>query len=181
VRFENLRQGSYELEVFFPNLKPVIEKIEISDKTQEPVVIKLQTVTVGRLGLPCMGTEGEPPSVSISYVERSSRVDLTGLIRNELRMPVSNVSLNLVGHDMSRDAVSNNSGEFAFSGLAPGKYVLSSTRGAYRDIDGSVWITHNNLAKVIIDERQLSCIDHVLNSERTQDKTGPLLQLPRPE
>ena len=148
--FANIAKGKYELEASYPGFITKILAVEITEKVPESFSIKLDVGSGGH----CM-VVGLPAGVTwvqgaISYEKRSSQMDLVGLVSDQFGSPLSAVTVKLVREGASHATVSNEKGEFAFTGLEPGKYSLQSTYKGYGDHPSSVWITRENLTKAVV-------------------------------
>jgi plastocyanin len=166
--FPNIAQGKYELEISFPGFKTKNLTVEAGDKVRytmdgvpivvqpvpEPFSITLEVGTGGHCtvyalpaALPAGVTWGEGV---ISYEKRSSAIELTGRVNDQLGVPLSKVTVKLVREGAAYTTVSNEKGEFTFTGLEPGKYSLQSTLKGYTGHSVTVWITRENLTKAIV-------------------------------
>jgi len=159
--FPNVAKGSYELEGSYLGFERRGLDFEIAEKVPEPFSIML---LIGGTHSYCtvLQTDGgaRPVGVDVSYENRSGKVDLMGLVRDELGSPLSNVILNLVREGASHETTSNDKGEFTYTGLEPGKYTLHSPRAGYWDIPHSVWVTRDNLTRSVVtlaDKRRVPC------------------------
>jgi hypothetical protein len=164
--FVNVDPGKYELEVTSPGFRSVtIKDIEIIDKTREPLLIKLHVGSGGHCTVMGLGGPGESrfsAGANISYEERVDKVDVRGLVRDDLGSALAGVKVKLVGGGQFRTAVSNGRGEFEFSGVDPGKYTLTSSQVGFWDVSRYVWIMQKNLSGVIItlpDKRRVPCFE----------------------
>ena len=162
--FLNIDPGQYEVEVISPGLKRVIKNIEVSSKTPAPVSIRLHVGVVGHCGVRGL-RQGErffSPGVDVSYVNRVEKVDVRGLVRDDLGSALAGVTVQLEVGGPSQIAVSNSRGEFEFSSVEPGKYILASSQAGFWDILRYLWITQENAAKVIVtlpDKVRVPCFE----------------------
>jgi hypothetical protein len=164
--FVNVDPGKYELEVTSPGFRSVtIKDIEIIDKTPEPLSIKLHVGSGGHCTVMGLGGPGESrfsAGANISYEERVDKVDVRGLVRDDLGSALVGVKVKLEGGGQIRTAVSNGRGEFEFSGVDPSKYTLTSSQVGFWDISRYVWIMQKNLSRVIVtlpDKRRVPCFE----------------------
>jgi Carboxypeptidase regulatory-like domain len=152
--FANVEPGKYELEVRSPGFNSVTFKdIEISDRPAELPPIKLRVGSGGHCMVTGLGGPGESRfsgGIEISYEKRLDRIELRGLVRDDLDAALVGVNVKLEMGNSSRTAVSNSKGEFEFSGVEPGKYILTSSEDGFWDISRYVWIAQENLSRVIV-------------------------------
>lgn len=162
--FLHVDPGKYELEVKSPGFFQVAQDIEISDRAPAPKAI---TLRVG-FGGHCVvrgSREGErffSPGTDNSYIKRTDKVDVKGLVRDDLGVALAGVAVKLEGMGLSLSAVSNGSGEFEFSGVEPGKYILTSKQGGFWDISRYLWIMQENQTKVMVtlpDKIRVPCFE----------------------
>jgi hypothetical protein len=158
--FPGLAAGTYDLESSFPGFRTqTIENIAITDKVPEPFSFKLQP----GIGDSCaeIGTEGGYYGAFASYQGRLNEVDVAGIVRDRLGSSLSHAALKLVRADESHSIVSNDSGEFDFANLPPGKYVLNVSLDGYWGVSRNLWLTRENLAKLTVTlptKREIACV-----------------------
>jgi len=149
--FADVPGGRYELDVSLTGFKTKTIDFEITERAPEPISITLEIGPGGH----CTITElpaGSVPLVEgrVTYEKRSSKIDLEGVVRDQFGSPLSAVTVNLVGEGVARTTVSDEKGEFSFTGLEPGKYTLKSSHKGYGDRPAIVWITRDNLTKAVV-------------------------------
>jgi uncharacterized surface anchored protein len=143
--FKNVPTGTYELEASERGFETVTVDFEIADKSPEPISIKFHLSGYSQCGPLYQG-------VRVTYEKRSGKVDLVGVARDQVGARRPGVRVKLVKADTSQETLSNDKGEFTFSDLEPGKYALQSTPTpeGYSALPGRVWITRENIAKVVV-------------------------------
>jgi hypothetical protein len=163
--FSTLTPGKYELEVTSRGFKSVAKNIEISDKTPAFLSIVLQVGEGGHCTAMGLGGPGESKfsaGVDISYVKRIDMVDVRGIVRDDLGSALAGVTVKLKGTGPFSTSVSNGKGEFEFSSVEPGKYILTSSQAGFYDISRYLWIMQENLSKVIVtlpEIRRVPCFE----------------------
>jgi protocatechuate 3,4-dioxygenase beta subunit len=116
------------------------------------------------------------PSPSISYDERSNKVNIMGTVGDAWAGPLAHASLTLTkaeqapaGSDsatsnvkigrvlvamraaepaVTAEVISNDKGEFQFSDLEPGMYTLRAAHGGYLDEFTGFWIARGNVTRL---------------------------------
>jgi hypothetical protein len=164
--FANVPKGTYELAGSSAGFLPGTVDVEIAEKVPEPFSIVLHVGRFGSGGYAyCTVQEDDINKVvasvglRVSYEKRSGKMDLSGVERDQFGSPLLGVIVKIVREGTMRETVSNEKGEFTFSGLEPGKYSLQSTHEDYSDIPGKVWITRENVAKAavtLVESRRLN-------------------------
>jgi hypothetical protein len=163
--FTNLDLGKYELEATFRGFKTVAKNIEISDKAPAFLSIVLRVGEGGHCTVMGLGGPNESkfsPGADISYVKRVDMVDVRGIVRDDLGSALAGVTVKLKGTGPFRTNVSNGKGEFEFSSVEPGKYILTSSQAGFHDISRYLWIMQENLSKVIVtlpEIRRVPCFE----------------------
>jgi hypothetical protein len=137
--FFDLPHGIYELEVKHPGFKTVsLGSINVSAVPVPQISTTLQLVNPG-----C--GDFQP---TLSYPERSGKVNLTGTVKDSSAGFVKSaiLTLTLLGSSRGSSATTNENGEFQFTDLAPGKYTLKVThRGYFEVVVTEFWVTPKNL------------------------------------
>jgi hypothetical protein len=143
--FKNVPKGTYELEVSEKGFVTRTVDFEIAEKSPEPLSIKLHVGSYSQCGPMYQG-------VRVTYEMRSGKVDLLGVTRDQVMARRPGVRVKLVNNGTSQETLSNEKGEFTFSNLEPGKYSLQSapTTEGYFALPARVWITRENIAKVVV-------------------------------
>jgi hypothetical protein len=160
--FTNIGSGKYEFEVTSPGFNKVTKDIEVGPGSQEPIAVKLRVGQGGHCAPmgPVAGTNS--PGADIVYVKRFDKVDVKGVVVDDLGSALVGVAVRLQGSGPSLATVSNSKGEFEFSNLEPGKYILTSSQEGFWDISRYLWITQENVAKVTVtlpDHRRVDCFE----------------------
>jgi hypothetical protein len=167
VKFPNLPPGKYEAEASSPGfMTKNLENIGITDRAPEPFLIQFDGTGVVIGGhcpvLPLDAVIGSYPwEVVASYQERSGKTDVIGVVRDTFGEPLSAFTLSLDREGVSHSAVSDDRGQFAFTGLEPGRYILRSSQPGYWEVHGTVWITHDDVARVLVtsaDKSHVTCV-----------------------
>ena len=155
--FASVPKGTYELAGSAAGFLPGTADFEIAEKVPGPFSILLRVGRVGSGGHPiCIVQEDDMKKVMasvglrVSYEQRSDKMDLIGVERDQSGSPLPRAMFEIVRGDKSWETVSNEKGEFTFSGLEPGKYSLQSTHEGYSNLSGRVWITHENIVKAVV-------------------------------
>jgi len=163
-QFTHVDPAKYQLEVTFPGFFQVTQDIEISDKPPAPIGITLRVGFGGHCTVREL-REGEKffsPGTDNSYVKRVDKIDVRGIVRDDVGSALAGVAVKLVGSGQIRMAISNTKGEFEFSGIEPGKYVLTSSRTGFWDISRYLWIMQENMTKVTVtlpDQYRVPCFE----------------------
>jgi hypothetical protein len=160
--FTNVDPGKYELEVTSSGFKKVTKDIEIGDKTPAFLSIVLQAGSGGHCTVRELGNGEFGAGADIFYAKRVDKVAVRGLVRDDLGSVLAGVTVKLEGSGQFRTTVSNGGGEFEFSGVEPGKYVLTTSQAGFHDISRSLWIMRENLSKVTFtlpDIRRVPCFE----------------------
>jgi hypothetical protein len=160
--FTNVDPGKYEMEVTSPGFNKMTKDIEISNKTPRPITVELRVGQGGHCQVTELAKGSFNAEADIFYVKRVDRVDVKGLVRDDLGSPLAGVTVKLEGSGPSATTVSNGKGEFEFSNLEPGKYILASSLGGFRDISRYLWITQENVTEVTVtlpDQRRVGCFE----------------------
>jgi hypothetical protein len=150
-QFTNVPKGIHELEGASTAFIPGTVDFEIDGKTPDPFKI---TLGVGQGG-GCSVQQNDADRIvawlgtSVAYEKRYDKVDVTGVERDQFGSPLPAVMVKLTRAGVSREVMSSGKGEFTFSGLDPGKYSLQSTRAGYHDLPTIVWITRENIVKIV--------------------------------
>jgi Carboxypeptidase regulatory-like domain len=137
--FVDLPPGSYELQVKHAGFKTVSDaSIRVTGTPVPQISITLQ------LGFADCGD----PQLTVSYPERSGKVNLVGTVKDFSTGFVKNATLTLVLLESGRGqaAKTNENGEFQFTNLTPGKYTLKVTHEDYSERSGiDFWIARENV------------------------------------
>jgi hypothetical protein len=160
--FTSLDQGKYELEVKSTGFKTATKGIEISDRTPAFLSIVLQVGEGGHCPIMELGKGKFGGGADILYAKRVDKVDVRGMVRDDLGSALFGVTVKLEGSTRFRTTVSNGRGEFEFSSAEPGKYILISSRAGFHDISRYLWIMQENLSKVTVtlpDIRRVPCFE----------------------
>jgi hypothetical protein len=160
--FTNVDPGKYELEVTSPGFKKITKDIEIGDKTPAFLSIMLQVGSGGHCPVMELGKGEFGAGADIFYVKRVDKVEVRGLVRDDLGSALAGVTVKLEGSGQFRTTVSNGRGEFEFSNAELGKYILTSSRAGFHDISRYLWIMQEKLSKVIVtlpDIRRVPCFE----------------------
>jgi len=162
--FTHLDSGKYQIEVTFPGFFQVTQDIEISDQAPAPIGITLRVGFGGHCTVRGL-SEGErffSPGTDNSYVKRVDKIDVRGLVRDDVGSALAGAAVKLDRGGQIRMATSNTKGEFEFSGVEPGKYILTSSQTGFWDISRYLWIMQENLAKVTVtlpDKYRVPCFE----------------------
>lgn len=160
--FTDLDMGKYELEVKSTGFKTATKDIEISYRTPSFLSIVLRVGEGGHCTIMELGKGEFGAGADIFYVQRVDKVDVKGLVRDDLGSALFGVTVKLEGSTPFRTTVSNGRGEFEFSSVEPGKYILTSSRAGFHDISRYLWIMQENLSKVTVtlpDIRRVPCFE----------------------
>jgi hypothetical protein len=160
--FTSLDLGKYELEVKSTGFKTATKDIEIGDMTPALQSIVLQVGEGGHCPVMELGKGKFGGGADILYTKRVDKVDVRGLVLDDLGSALSGVIVKLEGPGQFRTTISNSRGEFEFSSAEPGKYVLTSSRAGFHDISRYLWIMQENLARVTVtlpDIRRVPCFE----------------------
>lgn len=140
--FVDLPPGGYEWQVKHAGFKAVSEPgIRVTGMPVPQMSITL------RLGSADCGD----PQLTVSYPERSGKVNLLGTVKDFRVGFVKNATLTLVLLESGRAqaAKTNENGEFQFIDLMPGKYTLKVTHEDYSERSGiDFWIARENLTSL---------------------------------
>lgn len=163
-QFAQVIPGKYELDVTFPGFKQATQDIEVSEKSPGPIALRLHVGDGGHCTVRGL-REGErffSPGSDNTYVMRVDNVDVRGLVRDDLGAPLAGVAVKLMGGGPIHATVTSGKGEFEFSGVKPGKYILTSSQDGSWDISRYLWITQENLTKVTVtlpDKYRVPCFE----------------------
>jgi uncharacterized surface anchored protein len=149
-KFASVPPGKYTLETSATGfIAKTIEAVEIIRKTVRPLMITLNIRSMS-----C----GADMLYSVSYEEPvQGSAALIGIVRilDEHRSPLAMAKLALSKEREIRvlaEQTTNDKGEFQFSDLKPGKYVLRASREGYTYLSGiSIWITRENRTRLTIE------------------------------
>ncbi len=160
--FTNIGSGKYEFEVTSPGFNKVTKDIEIGPGSQEPIAVKLRVGQGGHCAPmgPVAGTNSL--GADIVYVKRFDKVDVKGVVVDDLGSPLAGVTVKLEGSGPLWTTISSGQGEFEFSNIESGKYILASSLGGYWDIARYLWVMRENLTKVTVtvpDHRRVGCFE----------------------
>jgi hypothetical protein len=137
--FVDLPQGIYELKVKSPGFKTAsLGSINVSDVPvpQISTTLQLESTACG---------DFQP---TVSYPERSGKVNLVGSVKDYSAGFVKNamLTLTLSGSSRGQSTNTNENGEFQFTDLAPAKYTLKVTHKDYFEVSVTeFWVTPKNL------------------------------------
>jgi hypothetical protein len=147
--FKNLPTGTYELEGSSAGLITGTVDFEIAQKSPEPISILLNVWSCHICTVPQNNKDRIVAwvGVQVTYDKRSDKMDLVGVERDQFGSPLPAVVVKLVKESASLPTVSDEKGEFTFSGIEPGKYSLQSTHAGYRDLPATVWITREKIVR----------------------------------
>ena len=143
--FQNVPPGTYQLEASRAGFKTItIEFSNIGNREANPLSITLNAASGGDCGT----------MESISYDSRSGAAggELTVKVLNSNR-PLANAAVSLKETLAPREhsAQTNGAGEFRFTNLRPGQYVLKVFHHGYQDAQtGHFWITRENQTTVAV-------------------------------
>lgn len=148
--FTNVDPGKYELEVTSPGFKKMTKDIEIGDKTPAFLSIVLQVGSGGHCLVMGLGKGEFGAGADIFYVKRVDKVAVRGLVRDDLGSALAGVTVKLEGSGQFLTTVSNGGGEFEFSSVEPGEYILTTSQAGFHYISRFLWIMQENLSKVTV-------------------------------
>jgi hypothetical protein len=160
--FTNIDSGKHDFEVTSPGFNKVVKDVEISPGSQEPIAVKLhvrQSWHCAPMG-PAAGAR--LPGADIFYLKRVDKVDVKGVMLDDLGAPLAGVTVKLEGSGPVQTTTSKKQGEFEFSNLEPGKYILASSLRGYWDIARYLWVMQDNLINVTVtlpDHRRVGCFE----------------------
>jgi hypothetical protein len=81
---------------------------------------------------------------------------------DDLGAPLAGITVKLEGFGPVQTTTSKKQGEFEFSNLEPGKYILASSLGGYWDIRRYLWVMQENLVSVTVtlpDQHRTGCFE----------------------
>jgi hypothetical protein len=160
--FTNVDPGKYELEVTSPGFKKMTKDIEIGDKAPAFLSIVLQEGGGGHCTVMELGKGAFGAGADIFYVKQVDKVTVRGLVRDDLGSALAGVTVKLEGSGQFLTTVSNGGGGFEFSGVEPGKHILTASQAGFHVISRSLWIMQENLSKVTVtlpDIRRVPCFE----------------------
>jgi uncharacterized surface anchored protein len=158
--FTGLPFQNYELKIWAPSYTPVfLPDTQISSQKPTELSIALDfwnaSSEQSALCRPETITPTSLPSERVSYEERTSRTNVTGVIYDEWNHKlVSGATVSLLDTGRLNKALatsrSDDFGAFQFDDVKPGKYALSVTREGYYPVPPFLpfWVTHANLARI---------------------------------
>lgn len=161
--FTNVDPGKYELEVTTPGFKKITKDIEIGDKTPAFLSIVLQVGSGGHCMVRELGKGEFGAGAEIFYVKRVDKEAVRGLVRDDIGSALASVTVKLEGSGQFRTTVSNGGGEFEFSSVEPGKYILTTSQAGFHDVSRYLWIMQENLSKVTVtlpNIRRVPCFEN---------------------
>lgn len=141
-RFARVPPGTYQLEAARPGFKiKRITAIQVSGK-DEPLPIILDVANTGG----CLGED------SVSYASAVDGMTLMGVVLDSER-PVAGAKIDLVSASGARAVASgqsNGKGEFQFTNLEPGQYVLRVSHPEHQaETTESFWVARETTTKVV--------------------------------
>ena len=160
--FTDIDLGKYKFEVTSPDFNKVIKDVEISSGSQKPIAVKLRVGLGGHCAPMALVAGANSPGADIVYVKRFDKIDVKGVVLDDLGSPLAGVTVKLEGSGPLWTTISNGQGEFEFSNIEPGKYVLASSLGGYFDIARYVWVMQENLINVTVtlpNQRRVGCFE----------------------
>jgi hypothetical protein len=160
--FTDIDSGKYKLEVTSPGFNKVIKDVEISPGSQRPIAVKLRVGQSGHCAPMGLAAGARSPGADIFYLKRVDKVDVKGVVLDDLGAPLAGVTVKLEGAGPVQTTKSKKQGEFEFSNLEPGKYILASSLEGYWDIARYLWVMQENLINVTVtlpDHRRVGCFE----------------------
>jgi len=141
--------GNYELYVQRPGFVVFRKEVKVEEGDAQTVAIRLNVLTTG-----C----DEPPGNAVYEDEKEPKIAIAGLVREyggSVSLPAHVLLTRANSSEIVQAARASERGEFAFHGLAPGKYVVRAWHPGYYDFRSQAfWVTRQTVTHFSVEIRK---------------------------